>query len=155
MPRHDSFDRSQKRMPDVDTLVVTSDILSFFLVLLCQSMALQHFVHLLDDGLWRDAVHASQVMKTAWLLAINGAWAAREAAVLDDVALWLSPRCEACFRVGGAPYRDGGCPHDGCDVHVRRVHGEHEVELRHQQHLVVQTFHFSADADHPVAFFPF
>lgn len=30
-----------------------------FWALLCQSMALQHFVHLLNDGLWRDAVHAS------------------------------------------------------------------------------------------------
>ena len=118
-------------------------------------MALQHFVHLLNDGLWRDAVHASQVVEAAWLLAVDGAWTARKAAVLDDVALWLSPRCEACFRMCRAPHRYGGGAHDGCDVHVRRVHGEHEVELRHQQHLVVQTFHLSADADHLVALFPF
>ena len=100
---------------------------------------------MLYDGFWRD-VHASEVSVKTGCLSVDGTGAAGQIP-LYLIAGLLAITSETCFGVGGSPDRKNGDAQNGGDVHVGRVHRNHEIQFRHEQHLILQSFHLVADTN--------
>ena len=100
----------------------------------------------LNDGFGFYQVHAGKVSSSAAAVAVDAARAAVEVGLYDILSLLL-PAHETGEGMGGAPDADH---RSGCErgqVHIGRVHGEHDVKVANEDKLLVHILQVPADVD--------
>ena len=101
--------------------------------------------YLVGHGLRWD-VEATEIAKTAWFIAKDGAWPAIEIVSLNAIVRILAVAEKARVGVRLPPYGDDANAVERREVHGGGVHREHDVEVGHQSHLVGE----GHDSDHDV-----
>ena len=115
----------------------------------------KHFFEVVDDGLGRDVAEAVVVAVSAPLLPKDAARSAFKVELYDVVGR-LSVTKESGKRVCGTPDADDGRRRERCNMHVSGVHREHDVEVTHENELLLHGLEMTANEDALwVAFDPF
>src|SRR5574344_2254605 len=97
-----------------------------------------------ENHLGFNHIHAGKVATAAGTVTIDAAGATREID-LNGVLHRLFPAHESCQRMGGSPDADHGSGCERSQVHVGGVHGEHHVQMAHEDQFLVHVLHVLAD----------
>ena len=89
------------------------------------------------NGERSDSCHTGVVAFATLFVAVNGAGATVQVLLYNLAAVWLQSG-EAGKGVGGSPYRDDRSAHKRTEVHICRVHCEHNVEVGHQAQFLLE-----------------
>ena len=90
----------------------------------------EELFYLVEDEVGGDGEEAAVVAVAAVEVAVGGAGLAGEVGA-EGVGAVLAEAVEAEVGMGGPPDADDGGAHDGGEVHVGGVHGDHQGECLH------------------------
>ena len=93
-----------------------------------------------------DHIHAGHIAATARTVAIDAAGTAVEVGLYGILGRLLPPH-KARIGVCGSPDADDRCGRQRSHVHIRRIHGEHHVEVTHQDQFLMHILKMLADVD--------
>ena len=100
----------------------------------------------LNDGFGFYQVHTGKVTSSAAAVAVDAARAAVEVGLYDILSLLL-PAHEAGEGMGGAPDADHRSSRERGQVHIGRVHREHDIKVANEDKLLVHILQVPADVD--------